>query len=406
MQKRATIKLKRNVIAEGSNIIAEGSNIIAEGSCNKPKTKIKLKIKDSIIIPPKIQLHIKEQSNVSLEKQCVLSIDVAIKHLSFCVLYKKKIIDWQLIDLLDGQQDISQICIGIKKDGNVCTNKAKWTDAGLSTTPSKMPLSYCDIHVPAIITNNLTSITKKLLCHCGAMAKYNEGQIGYCAKHKGINAKRWYTVDNINDLELRILLFEKLNSYDFSNIKTVLIERQPKLATEKMRSLAYAIFDYFIIRLYCTEKNCINIEWIDPKNKLYVYSGPIIECPIKNQYDRNKWFACKYCLWNLGINNETYYTHFFNDNKKQDDLADCYLQGLYYQQKDGANKTISAQQRSVFTAQNLAKYKKTKARKPKGNNSRIVLAGIKYMIKKRDITQAVRDSIAFYFGDIAIENLY
>jgi hypothetical protein len=170
-----------------------------------------------------------------------------------------------------------------------------------------------------------------------------------------------------------------------------------------MRSLSYAIFDYFIIKI----GNYANfaIEWIDPKNKLYIYDGPIIECPIKNQYDRNKWFACKYCEWNLNKYGEVDYINFYNNTKKQDDLADCYLQGLFYQTRDVAKK-MSAQQRSVFTEQNLRKYTQVRPKKPKNIKAKIILSGIKYYVKRREITQPVLDSLAFYFGSIAIEKLY
>lgn len=334
---------------------------------------------------------------IQVKKKYVLSIDVAIKHLAFCLLCNTKICDWKLIDLLE-DNDLKCKCSGIKKNGVLCTNNAKWQ------SPSA---SYCDIHKTD--DDTLVQINKKLTCHCGNLAKYiTTDQLcnGFCERHKTVLCRRWYTVDNISDLELRILLFKKLDEFDFPaiNITDVLIERQPKLATEKMRSLAYAIYDYFIIKFEYTR---ITVNWIDPKNKLYVYTGPIIQCPIKNQYDRNKWFACKYCLWNLNEKDETEYKNFFLDNKKQDDLADCYLQGLYYQQKQGsASKEMSAQQRNVYTEQNLIKYKKMKARKPNKTKSKILLAGIKYYISKREITQPVLDSIKFYFGDIEIEKLY
>jgi hypothetical protein len=361
---------------------------------NIPKIKLRIKPTTTTSSPPKIKLRLKTNDSPPPTESYILSVDVAIKHLSFCILDGTKIIDWKLIDLLQGSE-IKQLCTGIKKAGSTCTNNAKWID-----TKNQ---AYCEIHK----TNapDLRGLNKKLSCRCGALARYiSKDNVGYCQTHKTNNAERWYTVDNINDLELRILLFKKLDEFDFSNISTVLIERQPKLATEKMRSLAYAIFDYFIIKIGMRNEPFV-VEWIDPKNKLYVYSGPIIECSIKNQYDRNKWFACKYCAWNLLRYNETEYTKFFLENKKQDDLADCYLQGLYYTQK-GIKKEMSAQQRNVFTEQNLRKYAGVRPRKPKNIKAKIMLSGIKYYIKKREITQAVLDSLTFYFGNIEIEKLY
>ena len=362
---------------------------------NNISQKIKIKLKKKDVIDP--QLNIEKQG-------FVLSIDVAIKHLSFCILYNSQIYDWKLIDLLeDNYLDYPQ-CTTIQKNKSKCTNTASWRDDEYNY--------YCGIHN----NDSMYKLPKKLTCYCGALAKYinydNKGECanhinydnnGECAKHKSANSKRWYTVDNISDIELRILLFKKLDSFNFININVVLIERQPKLATEKMRSLAYAIYDYFIIKSDYSED--LIIEWIDPKNKLYVYSGPIITCPIKNQYDRNKWFACKYCTWNLEQNNETNYLDFFNKNKKQDDLADCYLQGLYYITKN-KRTVMSDQQRQIYTDQNIVKFKKTKGRKPNNLTKKLTLQGLKYYIMRREINAAVKASAAFYFGNLPIEKLY
>jgi hypothetical protein len=301
-----------------------------------------------------------------------------------------------LINLLEDAVLDAPVCTGIKKNGVACTNKAKWMD--------ETDLAFCEIH---LTSENATLISKKLKCRmCALPARYKTTEEeGLCEKHNvGEISERWYTVDNINDLELRVLLFKKLDKYNFKElgVNTVLIEKQPKMATEKMRALAYAIYDYFIIKF----EYSVCIEWIDPKNKLYVYSGPVITCPIKNQYDRNKWFACKYCEWNLSEKKETIFEEFFQSNKKKDDLADCYLQGLFYAEKKGKNNSMSLQQRNIYTEQNLIKYAKVKARKPKKLGQKIMLAGIKYYIRRREITDAVKSSITYYFGDIAIEKLF
>ena len=71
----------------------------------------------------------------------------------------------------------------------------------------------------------------------------------------------------------------------------------------------------------------MDIHFISPRNKLKVYTGPKIECPYSNPYKKKKWLGIEYCRYIL--KDSKWLTH-FNKHKKKDDLADSYLQGLYY----------------------------------------------------------------------------
>ena len=67
---------------------------------------------------------------------------------------------------------------------------------------------------------------------------------------------------------------------------------------------------------------------INARNKLKAYTGPKIECDIKDKYKRTKFLGIQYCLAMISEQENKWLT-LFNDTKKKDDLADAYLQGIY-----------------------------------------------------------------------------
>ncbi len=331
----------------------------------------------------------------------LLSIDVAIKNLAFCLFEIKDaaIKKWELIDLIH-EDSMNDECSGLT------TKKIKCNKTATFVTNDNKKL--CKVHSKKIDKDNISELKSNYKCNMNGCindiyVRIPEDNIGLCLKHKKIFKEkddkkvRYYTVKNISDNELRVLLFKKLDSYNFElyDIKKVIIEKQPKHATEQMRSVAYALYDYFLIKLLYKCK----IKWIDPKNKLTVYNGPVIQCDLKDPYKRNKWYACKYCEWYLTTRNDTN-LDFFNLNKKKDDLADCYLQGIYYIENKGRPKKLTQQQQNVYKEQNIIKYNKIKARKPKVNKLKYTLSEVKYCIMKGQINSNVfKTSMIFFFGD-------
>ena len=71
---------------------------------------------------------------------------------------------------------------------------------------------------------------------------------------------------------------------------------------------------------------------INARNKLKAYTGPPIQCDIKDKYKKTKYLAVKYCDIMIHENTEIdpKFHELFEESKKKDDLADAYLQGMYY----------------------------------------------------------------------------
>jgi D-ribose pyranose/furanose isomerase RbsD len=214
-------------------------------------------------------------------------------------------------------------------------------------------------------------------CSCGKLAKYCYGDIVCCKKHykdieypiipKELELQKMKKI-KINDLKQlltkhniefdtkksKVLLLEYLHDLlpkmfimPFSNtvkttdlslieiginlkktldelygdihIDTVIIENQISPIANRMKTLQGMIAQYFIM------KNTTDIHFISAANKLKEYVSK------KTTYSERKKMGIEICE-ELLINNEQFGKHLdmFHTDKKKDDLADCFLQGIWY----------------------------------------------------------------------------
>lgn len=216
----------------------------------------------------------------------LLSFDVGIKNLSYCLMeidedYNYKIIEWNIINLLNDETENK--CSKYRKNGNKCTSKSSFKHNNEY---------FCKTHEP-----------KELKCK----------------KLKKPNCNK------VSILKLKTTLYQEfLNNYQrFNDCEYILIELQPVLKNPKMKSLANAIYDYFLIETIKNNDNKV-ITNISASSKLKIIEGFDFK---KKKYDYNKQQAILYTS-KLVINTE--WENHFNTFPKKDDLADSLLQGLYY----------------------------------------------------------------------------
>ena len=401
---------------------------------NKTKTRTKKKIKLPIKIKLKKKITIQDTLTTTELDHKTLSIDVGIINLSYCIIassshktkQKFKILDWNIINLIDDQHE-QQKCIGLlksgKNKGSECGNNASVFELGC------LNKCYCSKHSSCSHSDNLIPIRTRLLCDkllvngqrkghkCGKKASWyfekpSLERIGYCTIHskKISNLTRYYTVDNISDIDLKIKLFTELDKRktEFLDVDTVLIELQPPIAREKMKMIASALHDYFILR---SQIDSVNpriklIRSVDANHKLTIYDGPAISCSLKKQYDRNKWYGKQYCKWILKKDQMHDKIEFFDNFKKKDDLADSFLQGIWYIWFGQYGKKPSynvKHQKTVFSEQNWNKFKNIRSVRPSKKQiakKRITLSNIKYLWKNNKSMDQYSSSIDFYFGDM------
>jgi hypothetical protein len=148
--------------------------------------------------------------------------------------------------------------------------------------------------------------------------------------------KHWeiITLDNTaaNYSKLYINLIKELDKRTFLlDVDNVLIEKQPSL-NPKMRIIAGCLQTYFFIRGVVDSIDPIKtVEFFSPKNKLKCYTGPELTVPGKSKYAQTKQRGVLIAKSKLTEYQEPLERlYFFENSKKRDDLADCYLQAVTY----------------------------------------------------------------------------
>lgn len=223
----------------------------------------------------------------------LLSFDVGIKNLAYCILNDSKdICDWNVINIIDNDESI--ICSCNNKSGSKCKSKASFYCIN-----DKSKIGYCKKHSKNI-DNLIPIVTRKI-------------------KKISVN-------------EISELLFTSLDKYpNMLNVNIVLIENQPCLMNPMIKTVQVLLYSYFVIKGKLNDKSRINkVQFINAKNKLSFYDGPKIEQMSTNKYTQRKKEGIEVCKYILADNN---YFNFFLSHKKKDDLADSYLQGLWFLSK-------------------------------------------------------------------------
>ena len=243
----------------------------------------------------------------------VLSFDVGIKNLAYCILdynisdKEYKITGWGIINLSDevAPDKCSQFIVNKKdKTEKVCGKKASFIiNDKKSPEP---PIHYCKVHRNRFIKEN----PDKVKC------------ISEIKKKKKVKKPL---------LELNITMVEKMNEIpELLEVDEVLIENQPSLKNPHMKSIQMMIFSYFVMKGFIENKLLNNIVMLSARNKLKIYNGePIDASHIKDKYRQNKYLAIKYCGIMIQTQSEEYKTQ-YDTSKKKDDLADSFLQGVFY----------------------------------------------------------------------------
>jgi hypothetical protein len=256
----------------------------------------------------------------------LVSIDVGIKNLALCLFHienkeKYEILKWDVINLCN---EVDTICY-------MCKKPAKYNNK---------EIYCCKKHIKNI---GLPLIDKELEMKNLKKAKVNDIKELFKKHDISFDSKKSKVIllenfentisDNYvipfsnkiksNDLsliEIGISLKQNLDKlYENIEIDTVIIENQISPIANRMKTLQGMIAQYFIM------KNVNDIHFISASNKLKDYISK------KTTYSERKHKGIEICE-ELLINNETFGTHLdmFHKHKKKDDLADCFLQGLWY----------------------------------------------------------------------------
>lgn len=232
----------------------------------------------------------------------VLSFDVGIKNLAYCV-----------IDMPDHD------AIHADADAYVKHTIVDWGILNISPEP------VCDHQMK---TRPCDATAKFVIDGCKLCPAHRKLQ-----KYKDMKAKKVPKLKNptlaIGKNIVAILDGKQL----FLEIDAVLIENQPALKNPTMKSIQMMVYTYFLVKgITTTESPLQTLEMINARNKLKAYKGPPIPCEFTDKYKKTKYLGVQSCSHMIQENSEISeeWRTLFTNSKKKDDLADAYLQGMYW----------------------------------------------------------------------------
>lgn len=261
----------------------------------------------------------------------IISFDVGIINLAYCIFEIKDnnytIIEWNVINLCNVNKRICRY-----SDNKItCTKTANYY---------KDNMYYCKKHANKtnfIIPSkdiNIKKIKKLKIKELHEFCDKNKIDLPKkCNKDniisiidKHINDNYFNIVQPVKASNMDLIcvgrniniMLDKYISEHLSTITHVLIENQVSPLASRMKTIQGMLTQYFII------KSISIIEYISSENKL-----KHVNHEKKLNYSERKKLAIEECQKYLH-NYSNNWIEFFINNKKKDDLSDCFLQGIWY----------------------------------------------------------------------------
>lgn len=261
----------------------------------------------------------------------VLSIDIGIRNLSFCLLeYTNKdsttfkILKWDNIDLT---KDAEKTCIECGKPAKFAKNNCCYClkHAKKLTQYSQPCKELTTTFINKQKIQSLIEIADKYkIPYCKVSSKkasliqcITEFMNTHCLEEvKKTNAKKLDLVTIGKNIQSHFdTIFER-------NIDKIIIENQIGPLANKMKTIQGQIAQYFIMK-----NNDVDIDFVNASNKLkdFIPNGE------KTDYKQRKRLSIDTTLeLVLHDGRFTEWSTMFQKHAKKDDLADCFLQGLWY----------------------------------------------------------------------------
>ena len=268
----------------------------------------------------------------------ILSIDVGIKNLAFCLLNtlqdgQYEILNWDVVNISSQQEEPRIFCDIVAKNIK-CKNIAKF---------KKNDICYCDKHskkqgfmfpcknmkISAINKKKVVELIDFIKEHniecdismkkCELLKIVNTFISDNCFEPICVNNVSASTVDLVT---IGRIIKNKFNAiFKCDDIDIVIIENQISPIANRMKTVQGMISQYFIMN-----NDKIKIEFISSSNKLKMFTPENIST---TTYSERKKLGVAVCFEKLSTTNK-HFKDLFTNHKKKDDLADCFLQGLWY----------------------------------------------------------------------------
>ena len=270
----------------------------------------------------------------------ILSIDVGIKNLAFCLFEKSehfKVTKWDIINISE-QEDNAKCCF-IEKNV-VCDKPAKFQKDNTcyclkhsKKQPMQIPKSE---QKPSFICKQklqkLHEIADSHNIHYDAKVKKADLiiQINEYISNHYFQAIESTNAADVDLFHIGLNIKTKFNKL-FNNegtIDYVIIENQISPIATRMKTIQGMIVQYFIM----SNLNVGHIEFISASNKLkdFISKDKNVDTEKLNYSDRKKLGIAK-CLGMITSDFRfSEHVEYFNKHKKKDDLSDSFLQGMWF----------------------------------------------------------------------------
>jgi hypothetical protein len=273
----------------------------------------------------------------------ILSIDIGIKNLAYVILEcdvidKKnnanefkdfKIIKWDVINLCNKLISCNQLSCSkeakFHKDNIFyCKNHTKKTEYSLPTCNIKTLHKQSVANLSKLIEQYQIKIEKPI--NKASLIKLLEDYLNTTC----FEAIESVNANNVNLIDIGISIKNELNElfkdFDLSSIDQIILENQISPLANRMKTIQGMISQYFI------DCNNYNIKFISATNKLKLFISKD-SCDAKDKklsYNERKKLSIYFTKQLLEHKNMSPEVAFFVKHSKKDDLADCFLQGIYY----------------------------------------------------------------------------
>jgi hypothetical protein len=274
----------------------------------------------------------------------ILSIDIGIKNLAFCLFDERTVEKWDVIDLTKDEHDSIVTCVAsdskkggeaikcnkkavfFNKENCFCKKHAKLQELLIFCPPSLKPSSLRSAKV-----NDLKDVATKLKIPLNASAKkeqilntLNHFRENFCLDSikpaKKVNCSK---IDLVTIGKAIKAKFDQVFSPS-EKIDCILIENQISPIANRMKAIQGMVAQYFIMR-----ETCEKIEFVNAGNKLKSFDKEKQET-----YKDRKQLGVAKCIEELNkVEANKAHVAIIQSHKKKDDLADCFLQGIWYLNK-------------------------------------------------------------------------
>lgn len=284
----------------------------------------------------------------------VISFDVGIKNMAYCIFdissnisQYPKIIEWNILNLLNVNDEPVPLCKQLTSKKKECGKKCKYVkEIDISGEITK--IACCEVHAkknnrllipqkkysPAALKKlkiaELTTIQCLFLpqSKCTKKADILKELNSYFETHCwDMISKSKVNAGHVNLIIIGRQLYKELSKNEkLSSVTHVLIENQISPIANRMKTIQGMLAQHFI------SLNTQHIEFVSSGNKLKEFET--IAEKETSEYQKHKKDGVFHCSKVLNqYFDQQWYTYFETYKGKRDDLADCFLQGIWWWKK-------------------------------------------------------------------------